>query len=178
VRRLTPKRMNQGSVRTYDDRTVSDSGTPYAGDPQHPDHPKYLTELGAAVYAAAGVAGIASDILRVHLGEDTMDLVDDPLGVLIKKLEQHDKSGSTIPGLTDFIVQLNAMLPMRNDVIHALPVAYGLHRRTKKDAYRVVNFYSIADLEAARKEFERVSRIGNGLLYFDGGKAVEAWTKG
>jgi hypothetical protein len=80
--------------------------------------------------------------------------------------------------LTDFIAQLNAMLPMRNDVIHALPVAYGLHRRTKKDTARVVNFYSIADLAAATKEFERVSRIGNQLLYFDGGKAVEAWTKG
>jgi hypothetical protein len=157
---------------------VSQTNTGYAGDPQHPDHTIYLTELGAAVYAAAGVAGIASDILRVHLGEDTMDLVDDPLGVLIKKLEQHDKSGTTIPGLTDFIVQLNAILPMRNDVIHALPVAYGLHRRTKKDTARVVNFYSIADLEAARAGFERVNRIGNQLLYFDGGKAVEAWTKG
>lgn len=157
---------------------MSQDRTPYAGDPQHPDHPKYLTELGAAVYAAAGVAGIASDILRVHLGEDTMDLVDDPLGVLITKLDQHDKPGSTIPGLTDFIVQLRGMLPMRNDVIHALPVAYGLHRRTKKDAYRVVNFYSIADLEAARKEFDRVRGIGNELLYFDGGKAVKKWTSG
>src|SRR5690348_12527333 len=96
----------------YDDGDVTQASAPYAGDPAHPDHPKYLTELGAAVYAAAGVAGVASDVLRVHLGEDTMDLVDDPLGVLIKKLEQHDKSGSTIPGLTDFIVQLNAMLPM------------------------------------------------------------------
>jgi hypothetical protein len=107
-----------------------------------------------------------------------MDLVDDPLGGLITKLENHDKSGTTIPGLTDFIAQLRGMLPMRNDVIHALPVLHGLHRRTKKDAYRVVNFFSIADLEHARKEFERVRRIGNELLYFDGGKAVEAWTKG
>jgi hypothetical protein len=157
---------------------VSEDTTPYAGDPRHPDHPKYLCELGAAVYAVSGVAGMVSAILQVHYGEDSMDLVDDPLGVLIKKLEQHDKSGSTIPGLTDFIVQLNAMLPMRNDVIHALPVLYGLHRRTKRDTHRVVNFFSIADLEAARREFERVNRIGNQLLYFDGGKAVEAWTKG
>lgn len=156
---------------------MSATGAAYAGDPQHPDHPKYLTELGAAVYSAAGVAGVASDILRVHLGEDMMDLVDDPLGVLIVKLDQHDKSGVTIPGLTDFVSQLRGMLPMRNDVIHALPVAYGLHRRTKKDAYRVVNFYSIADLEAARKEFERVRAVGNQLLYFDGGTAVKAFTK-
>lgn len=155
---------------------MSANSTAYAGDPRHPDHSLYLTELGRAVYAAAAVAGVASDILRVHLGEDTMDLVDDPLGTLIGKLEQHDKSGNTIPGLTDFIAQLRVMLPMRNDVIHALPVGYGLHRRRKKNAYRVVNFYSIEDLEGARKEFERVRAVGNQLLYFDGGKAVKAFT--
>jgi hypothetical protein len=155
---------------------VSESNADYAGDPQHPDHTMYLTELGAAVYEASSVAGIAFDVLRAHFGEDSMDLVDDPLGVLITKLDQHDKAGNTIPGLTDFITQLRGILPMRNDVIHALPVAYGLHRRTRKDVYWVVNFFSIADLEAARAEFERVHRIGSELLYFDGGKAVTAWT--
>jgi hypothetical protein len=108
----------------------------HEGDPDHPDHARYLCELGATVYAASTVAGIASDILRVHLGEDTMDLVDDPLGTLIGKLDQHDKSGSTIPGLSDFVAQLRIVLPMRNDVIHAVPVLHGLHRRTKKDPYR------------------------------------------
>src|SRR5438876_818083 len=139
----------------------------YEGDPRHPDHGMYLTELGAAVYSAAGVAGIAVDILRVHLGEDFFDLVDDTLGSLITKLDGHHQAGRSIPGLADFIAELRRVRDTRNDLIHGLVVLHGLHRRTRRDLSRVVNFYTIGQLRAARVEFERVRSLGNQLLYFD-----------
>jgi hypothetical protein len=146
----------------------------YEGDPRHPDHGKFLAELGAAVYAAAGVAGIAVDILRTHFGEDFFDLVDDPLGGLISRLDAHDKGGSAIPGLGSFVRELRLVRDVRNDLIHALVVLHGLHRRTRRDRARVVNFFTTAELDAARLEFERVRRQGSELLYFDDGKAVRA----
>ena len=42
------------------------SNTEWAGDPGHPSHNDYLLELGRATYAAAGLAGIAFDVLRIH----------------------------------------------------------------------------------------------------------------
>ncbi len=146
----------------------------YEGDPRHPDHHTYLAELGAAVYSAAGVAGIAIDILRVHLREDFFDLVDDTLGVLITKLYGHHQAGRTIPGLADFIAELRRVRGLRNDLIHGVVVLHGLHRRTRRDLARVVNFYTIADLRTARSEFERVRTLGNRLLYFDDGAAVRS----
>jgi hypothetical protein len=41
----------------------------------------------------------------------------------------------------------------------------------------VVNFNATAVLERGTAEFERVRGIGNCLLYYDGGKVVDAWTK-
>lgn len=149
----------------------------YEGDPRHPDHAAYLTELGAAVYSAAGVAGIPIDILRIHLGEDFFDLTDDTLGALIAKLDGHHQVGHTISGLGDFIANLRSARVLRNDLIHALPVLYGLHRRTRADRSRVVNFYTTAALRLGRSEFERVRCLGSQLLYFDGGAAVGAWSR-
>ena len=50
------------------------TSTDHPGDPNHPDHEAYLLELGRATYAAAGLAGIAFDVLRIHGGFDSADL--------------------------------------------------------------------------------------------------------
>ena len=66
---------------------------------------------------------------------------------------------------------------LRNDLLHALPVLHGLHRRTRANRGRVVNFYTTAQVRLVRLEFERVRTLGRHLLYFDGGAAVTAWSR-
>jgi len=147
------------------------------GDPRHPKHGDFLRELGTAVYAAAGVAGIVIDILRVHHSIDFFKLVDKDLGGLVSTLKLHAETGSPVPELLGYVDDVDRVRAKRNDLIHALPVLHGLHRRTGKDAGRVVNFYSVEDLQAVTAEFNAVRARGNQLLYFDGGTAVKAWSK-
>lgn len=71
----------------------------YPGDPRHPDHPEWLLELGRATYAAAGLSGIAFDLLRVHSGLESKDLYKDPLGRLLEKLR---KSPPAVDGDREF----------------------------------------------------------------------------
>jgi hypothetical protein len=147
----------------------------YPGDPRHPDHNAYLHELGATTYAAAGLAGISFDLLRIHDNVPSADLYDDPLGTLMNRLRGALKRGSALPELAAFIDELNQARVVRNDLIHALPVLHGLHRRTGKDLGRVVDFFTVESLREARERFENVRRKGNGILYFDGGAAIRAW---
>jgi hypothetical protein len=65
--------------------------------------------------------------------------------------------------------------PTRNDLLHALPVKDGLHRRHTQDLYRVRNFFDVEHLAVAAKELEDVWTQGSRLLYHDGGAAVQAW---
>jgi len=103
------------------------------------------------------------------------DLVDLSLGQLIGRLDAEAKGRRPIPGLAAFVAELAAARTERNDLMHALPVLHGLHRRTKADLERVVNFYSIDDLNRVRRHFYSVAVRGNQLLYFDGGAAVRAY---
>ena len=145
----------------------------HAGDPGHPDHETYLLELGRATYAAAGVAGIAFDVPRIHGGLDSAALYsDDPLGTLENRLRG---SGIEAEGIDEFISMLGDARVMRNDLIHALPVKDGMHRRLTKDLAYVRDFFSVESLQEAQELFERTRRKGNDVLYSEGGKAIRRW---
>jgi hypothetical protein len=143
----------------------------------NPKHGDFLRELGAAVFAASGVAGIVIDILRIHHNVGFFELVDKDLGGLVNLLKQHAEKGSQVPHLLGYAEEVDRVRVRRNDLIHALPVLHGLHRRTGKDTARVVNFSSVEDLQAVTAELKAVWAQGNQLLYFDGGTAVKAWSK-
>lgn len=146
----------------------------YSGDPRHPDHEAWLLELGRATYAAARVAGICFDLARVFGNVDSGDMYNDPLGTLINRLNPLEKKGA-VPGLGAFIVQLDSARADRNDLLHALPVAHGLHRRSSKDPSYVRNFFDMEELESVTRSLSEAARRGNELLYHDGGAAVSAW---
>jgi len=144
----------------------------YPGNPAHPQHEVYLLELGRATYAAARLAGAAFDILRIHEGIDSVNLYNDPLGRLQRRLK---KANLTIDGIDDFLELLDESRIVRNDLIHAMPVNDGLYRRTADDLYYVREFFTIESLQEARILFEETSRKGNEILYFDSGEAVRKW---
>jgi hypothetical protein len=145
----------------------------YAGDPRHPDHDAFLLELGRATYAATRLTGIAFDILRVHGGAESADLYKDPLGALETKLGKIP--ADALPGLGDFLVQLAAAKVSRNDLLHALPVAHGLHRRRSNDLEYVRDFFTVEALRDVREEMLDAHRTGSEVLNSDGGKAVREW---
>jgi hypothetical protein len=146
----------------------------HSGDPQHPNHEEWLLELGRASYAAARVAGICFDLARVFGSVDSADMYNDPLGTLINRLNPLEKKGA-VPGLGAFIKQLDSARGDRNDLLHALPVAHGLHRRSSKDSGYVRNFFDVGDLEPVTRSLSEAARRGNELLYQDGGAAVSSW---
>lgn len=150
------------------------AGSEYPGNSQHPDHDRWLLELGRATYAASRVAGICFDLARVFGNVDSAAVYSDALGALINRLKPLGKQGS-VPGLVAFITQLEAAREDRNDLLHVLPVANGLHRRKSQEPHYVRNFYSVQDLEKVTRSLSEASRRGNQLLYHDGGAAVQAW---
>lgn len=152
--------------------STTPEGPEHAGDVHHPEHGEYLLELGRVTYAAARLSGIAFDVLRVHAGHDSVDMYNDPLGKLQKKLTE---ASPEIDGHAEFLNLLEAARQVRNDLIHALPVKHGLHRRDSRDPYRVVDFYSVSSLREARSTLERAWRLGSAVLYADGGVAVQRW---
>jgi hypothetical protein len=81
-----------------------------------------------------------------------------------------------LPGLAEAIPQLVEAVDVRNALAHATPVRDGLHYRTKDRG--VVNFFDVADLDAAAAQIRDASRTVNGLLYHDGGEAVRRYTRG
>ena len=147
----------------------------FPGDPRHPDHERFLLELGRATYAATRLAGVAFDVLRILGGKTSAELYDDTLGALKNKLKDLDCSKPGLPGLSDFRVHLESALTTRNDLFHALPVKDGFHRRVSKDLYYIRNFYSMEDLSKALAIFQVTFGAGHHVLYHDGGSAVKAW---
>ena len=145
----------------------------YPGDPRHPDHDAFLLELGHATLAASMLAGIAFDILRVHKNALSADLYNDPLGRLEKKMREFPPDG--LPGLEEFMTQLTSARTSRNDLLHALPVQHGLHRRRKEDLGFVRNFFNVEDLRAVREELLSAHRKGSAVLYSDEGAAIKKW---
>ena len=146
----------------------------YPGDPRHPDHTDWLLELGRATCAAAGLSGIAFDLLRVHSGFESGDLYKDPLGRLLEKLRT---SHPSVEGIEDFIALAEEALVVRNDVLHALPVLHGLHRRRSDDLGYVRNYYDLDSLREATQVMENTIRKGSEVLYADGGEAVRRWVE-
>lgn len=146
----------------------------HAGDPRHADHEKWLFELGRATYAAARVAGICFDLARIFGDVESAAMYSEPLGTLINRLRPVATRGD-VPGLADFISHLEEARDDRNDLLHALPVAYGLHRRKTQELGYVRNFYDVEDLVAVTSSMEAAARVGNRLLYHDGGAAVRRW---
>ncbi|HWM34194.1 MAG TPA: hypothetical protein VNR36_08165 [Pseudolysinimonas sp.] len=158
--------------------TGQDPAIEAAGDPRHPDHEAWLLELGRATYAASRVAGVSFDILRVFDGISSHSMYSDPLGILLKRIQSLKSRRSDLPGLNEFAESLDASRTVRNDLIHALPVKDGLHRRMTNDRAYVHNFYSVEDVRSAVTQLEATWRIGSHLLYHDGGEAVRAWIAG
>ncbi|WP_134772186.1 hypothetical protein [Ornithinimicrobium flavum] len=153
------------------------TGPKHPGNSQHPEHEQWLLELGRATYAASRVAGICFDLARVFGNVDSAAMYSDPLGALINRLQPLGKRGS-VPGLDPFIAQLESARDDRNDLLHALPVADGLHRRKSKEPYYVRNFFDVAELQQVTRSLSEAAHRGNELLYHDGGAAVQAWYQG
>lgn len=166
-----------GTTRHIDlhNEQVSDpSKTLHPGDPRHPEHDAWLLELGRATYATARVAGICFDLARVVGGVDSTDMYSDPLGALIRRLRSIAGLDS-LAGLPEFVEQVDAAREDRNDLLHALPVQNGLHRRKTNEPGYVRNFYDVAELAAVTDSLSAAVRTGTQLLYQDGGEAVRRW---
>lgn len=147
----------------------------FPGDPRHPDHEEWLLELGRATYVAAGLSGIAFDILRVHAGKESKDLYKDPLGRLLRLLRDNPP---VLDGMQDFMDLAEKALTTRNDLLHALPVLHGLHRRRSDDLSYVRNYFDLEALREATAIMTMARRKGNEVLYADGGEGVRRWTEG
>jgi len=145
------------------------------GTPGDPDHERFLLELGRSIYAASRVAGVCFDMLRVHGGVDSSEMYSDMLGTLENRLRILLKGRPELPNLEFFIAELSEARELRNDLIHALPVHLGLHRRTTKDAFYIRDFNTVESLEETTAVFDSVFRIGSELLYHDDGKAIREW---
>ena len=143
-----------------------------AGDPSHPDHDTWILELGRATRAAAQLATICFDLARIVGGVNENKMYDDPLGGLQQRLGGLDPASSPI--LPEFLVVLDSARHTRNDIMHAFLVRDGLLRRSSKRGYDR-DFYTISSLINARDQLEAASRLGNQILYANGGEAVEAW---
>jgi hypothetical protein len=147
----------------------------HPGDTRHPEHEEYLRELGRATYWASRLAGISFDILRVFGGDKSASMYDDPLGKLENKLVTLSSRRNDLPGIVEFLRDLKTARNTRNDLIHALPVQHGLHRRRTNNLHYVRNFFTIQDLQATTDEFRSLVDKGSALLYHDGGAAIRAW---
>ena len=143
------------------------------GDPRSPDHQPFLSQLGAATYEGARVATLMMDILRTHCGVDYWELTQDTHGRLRAKLEA---SQERVPGLAEAIPLLTRAVELRNQLLHALLAQDGLHYRGKDKS--VVDFYTVGDLRATTELFRHASRLGNELLYHDGGAGVRRLYEG
>lgn len=147
----------------------------YPGDPRHPDHDVWLLELGRATYAAASLSGIAFDVLRVHSGIASETLYKDPFGTLLGRLRDNPPA---LDGMQEFLDLGREALTARNDVMHALPVLHGLHRRRSDDLAYVRNYFDLEALREATAAMVTAHRKGNNVLYADGGTAVRRWVEG
>lgn len=146
------------------------------GDPADPRHPEWLTALGAATEAAAGLATICFDLARVLGGVSSSAMYRDPLGALEKRVAMVATSFgiSPPPELAAFVSALPDARETRNDLLHALRVRDGLHRRVDNPP-RIRDFFTVESLEDALEEIQAATQLGNHALYFDGGKSVRAW---
>ncbi|MCX6399847.1 MAG: hypothetical protein NTX33_07965 [Propionibacteriales bacterium] len=153
---------------------MTDTSPEHPGDPRHPEHEAWLLELGRATYAAARVAGICFDLARVVGEVESTDMYSDPLGTLLGRLRSI-AGLDLLSGLPEFVEQVDAAREDRNDLLHALPVLHGLHRRKTKDPAYVRNFFDLEQLSAVTEQLSDAARQGNQLLYQDGGEAVRRW---
>jgi hypothetical protein len=101
-------------------------------------------------------------------------MYSDPLGALVRRLRSIADL-EQVPGLAGFVEQVDVAREDRNDLLHALPVLHGLHRRKANDPGYVRNFYDIEALSAVTTSLTAAGRTGSALLYHDGGEAVRRW---
>ena len=158
----------------------------YPGDPRHPEHEKYLIALGRATYQTALLSGICYDILRVWAGQEGKLLERKDLGSLQRLLREAGQD-ATRTGLgstsrfDEFMTALNLARELRNDLLHALPTAHGLQRRGSKviaGEGNVWTFYTPQRVDTVTDAIALAHRLGNDVLYDDGGAQVEAWYAG
>lgn len=160
-------------VRSRGDNDLVTAESPMSdGRPESPNHNAWLLELGQTTRAAAQLATICFDLARILGGVDETLMYDDPLGTLQRRLTRLD--AQRFPELSEFLPVLDSARRQRNDVLHAFLVRDGLFRRTANGGYDQA-FYSVEDLRVAKEQIDAASRLGNRVLYSNGGKIVEAW---
>lgn len=152
-----------------------DSRAEWAGDPAHPDHERYLLELGRAFYAVTSLAGICFDVLRVHEGLSDYSLYGDTLKCSADRLAKGAKQNQQVDGYQEFAEAVSTLVTNRNDFIHAMPVAHGLLRNDPKKNFQTVEFYSIESLQGLTAQFNAASSLGSRVLYADDGAYVDRW---
>ena len=143
-----------------------------AGDPAHPDHEAWLSELGRVTRGAAQLATICFDLARIIGGVTEELMYDDPLGALQRRIGAIGLGEPSETG--DFMAVLDSARRARNDVMHAFLVRDGLFRRTAAGGYET-EFYTVGSLVETRRRLEEASRLGIELLHANGGAAIAAW---
>jgi len=144
----------------------------FAGNPAHPDHDRWLLELGRVTREAARLTTICFDLARMVGGVDAEPLFSDPLGGLEMRLRELDCSESQ--PMKDFLAALDTARRTRNDVTHALLVTDGLLRRNTQRRYDR-GFSTVESLSEAATELRFAARIGIALLDANGGDVIDAW---
>lgn len=135
----------------------------YAGNPKHPAHEAYLTELGRAVLGAAFIAGHLVEILAVYRPDGYHGFATMDLGTLVRTLRQAADDGFPIPELEVLLEQVEAARETRNRLMHALPALQGLHGRSRVNG-ETSEFFTIDDLRRVVDHFEEVRGIANPIL--------------
>lgn len=131
------------------------------------------------------MAGVCYDILRVWAGVDGSTMDRKPLGDLENRLRKFgDKTATdeselgSQPRFEEFMTALGLARELRNDLFHALPALHGLVRRRSRIIVSegdVWHFFSPERVEELTRTFELVTRLGNDVLYGDGGVRVAEW---
>jgi len=156
-------------------RLILEQEAEWAGDPAHPEHEKYLLELGRTFYAVTSLAGICFDVLRVHEGLSHYSLYGDTLKCSADRLAKGAKQKPEVEGYQEFAEAVSALVTKRNDFIHSMPTAYGLLRNDPKKIFHAVEFYAIESLQALTAEFNGATALGSRVLYADDGAYVDRW---
>ena len=155
--------------------TTTAAAAAAAGDPNHPQHERWLLELGRVTYASSQVATACFNLSRTHGEHTSLSLQQDTLGRAAGRLQDMVKERGSFQQLDDFVAELGPVVTLRNDVMHALTVRDGLHRRRADDPTYVRNYFEIADLRKVNAALVNAAHLGQVALYADGGKAIERW---
>ena len=143
--------------------TVAPGPDLYAGNPKHPEHEAYLTELARAVLSAAFITGHLVEILAAYRPADYHRFATMDLGTLSRSLKQAVSDGLRAPNLELLLEQVETARETRNRLMHALPVLQGLHGRSRVNS-ETSEFFTVEDLRRVVTQFEEARLTANPIL--------------